>query len=78
LLVDWCRALVPSSVPSSAVFVELEDQLLARERELDSREGAIIAWEESQTSFARVLREACMGHDARHANGGVIRYDYLG
>jgi hypothetical protein len=39
LLVDWCRALVPSSVPSSAVITELQNQLLARERELDSQES---------------------------------------
>jgi hypothetical protein len=36
LLVDRCRAMVPSSVPSLAVIAELQDQLLTREMELDS------------------------------------------
>jgi hypothetical protein len=59
------------------VIAELQDQLLAQERELDSREGTIIMWEESLSTFARVLREACTGRDASHALGGTIRCDYL-
>jgi hypothetical protein len=68
LLVDWHRA----SPPSPTVIVELQEQLLARERELDSREGAIIAWEESLMSFTRVLREVRVKRDASHARVDAI------
>jgi hypothetical protein len=59
---DWCRA--PS--PSHVVAVELQGQLLARERELDSREGVITAWEDGLAAFERalgeVMKECCTGH----------------
>jgi hypothetical protein len=54
------------------VIVELQEQLLARERELDSREGAIVAWEESLISFTRALREVRVKHDASHARVDAI------
>jgi hypothetical protein len=38
-LLDWCR---PSS-SFGAMAIELQEQLLAQERELESREGAIAA-----------------------------------
>jgi hypothetical protein len=38
------------------VIIELEEQLLAWERELDSRESVIVAWEEGLTAFARDRR----------------------
>jgi hypothetical protein len=42
LLIDHCRTLSPSEVVAdSAAVVELQEQLLAQERELESREGAI-------------------------------------
>jgi hypothetical protein len=37
----------------SAELDELQEQLLAQERELDSRKGAIIAWEDGMTAFER-------------------------
>jgi hypothetical protein len=49
LPVDWRRAL--SSL--HAATVELQGQLLAREREVDSHEGAIITWEEGLVAVAR-------------------------
>jgi hypothetical protein len=45
------------SNPSSTVVAELQEQLLARERELDSREGSIITWEESLLVSGRALKE---------------------
>jgi hypothetical protein len=48
------------------VAVELQGQLLARERELDSREGAITAWEDGLAAFehtlGEVMKECCTGH----------------
>jgi hypothetical protein len=41
------------------VLTELQDQLLARGREIGSHEGAIIAWEESLVAFDCALMEAC-------------------
>jgi hypothetical protein len=35
------------------VIVELEEQLIARERELDSQEDAIVMWEEGLVALAR-------------------------
>jgi hypothetical protein len=43
----------PSIVPSHVVAAELQGHILAQERELDSREGAVIAWEEGLVAFAR-------------------------
>jgi hypothetical protein len=43
----------PSIVPSHVVATELQGHILAQERELDSREGAVIAWEEGLVAFAR-------------------------
>jgi hypothetical protein len=63
--------------PSSAVVAELQEQLLARERELDSREGAIVTWEESLLVSARTLREASAESDATRALMATTRRDYL-
>jgi hypothetical protein len=43
----------------STVAIELEEQLLAQERELNSREGAIAAWEDGLEAFGRALKKAC-------------------
>jgi hypothetical protein len=53
LLLNWCRA----QSPSHAVVVELQGLLLARERELDRREGAIAAWEDGFAAFERTLEK---------------------
>jgi hypothetical protein len=39
-----CRSSSPAAVVISAVMDELPEQLFTQERELDSREGAIIVW----------------------------------
>jgi hypothetical protein len=59
------------------VIVELQEQLLAWERELDSREGALIAWEESLMTFARALREASVECGASHTLAAVTPWDFF-
>jgi hypothetical protein len=51
LVFDWCRAASSSHV----VVVQLQGQLLAQERELHRKEGAIIAWEDRLVAFKRAL-----------------------
>jgi hypothetical protein len=58
--------------PSHAVAVELQGQLLALERELDSRESVMVAWEERLTAFARALGEVRVERDARRVHADVI------
>jgi hypothetical protein len=65
------------SSPLHAVAVELEEQLLAHERELDSREGAIIMWEEGLVAFACTLEEVCMESDASRAHADVVQQDFF-
>jgi hypothetical protein len=50
---------------TSAVATELKEQLLTQE-ELDSREGAITAWEDGLAASECALRRACMERDAEH------------
>jgi hypothetical protein len=40
--------------------VELQEKLLARERELDSREGTIAVWEDGLVAFERALGKVDM------------------
>jgi hypothetical protein len=77
MLVDWYRASTSLSVQSSVVLNELQEQLLARERLLGSREGTIVMWEESLVAFTRALTEARVGHDAIHTHTDAIRHHYL-
>jgi hypothetical protein len=49
--------------PSRAVAIELRGQLLARERELDSREGAITAWENGLVASECFLGRVCVECD---------------
>jgi hypothetical protein len=58
------------------VIVKLQDELLARGKELDSREGAVIMREESLMAFACVLRDASAEHDTSHARADAIQRDY--
>jgi hypothetical protein len=58
------------------VIVALEEQVLLREGELDSREGAIITWEEGLVTFARVLGEVSAEHDGSHTRADVVRHDF--
>jgi hypothetical protein len=57
--------------------VELQGQLLAQERELDSREGAIIMWEEGLVAFACTLGEVCAERDASRACADVVPRDFF-
>jgi hypothetical protein len=41
--------------------------LLTRERELNSREGSIVAWEDVLAAFECALGRACMERDAKCA-----------
>jgi hypothetical protein len=52
-------------------------QLLAQERKLDSREGAIVAWEDGLAAFERALGRACMERDAERAQAEAVRQDFL-
>jgi hypothetical protein len=57
------------------VSIELQEQLIAWERELDSREGTIIVWEEGLVAFACTLGEVHMEHDASRARADAIQQD---
>jgi hypothetical protein len=59
------------------VLAKLQEQHLARERELDSREGIVVAWEESLVAFACTLTEVHVGHDAIHVHMDAIWRHYL-
>jgi hypothetical protein len=59
------------------VTVELQGQVLARERELDSREGAIITWEEGLAAFAHMHVEVHTEHDTSHTRTDVVQWDFL-
>jgi hypothetical protein len=58
------------------VIVELQEQLLARGKELDSQVGTVITWEESMTAFARALGDASTECDASRARADAVRWDY--
>jgi hypothetical protein len=59
------------------VAIELQEPLLAREREPDSREGAIITCEVGLVAFVRVLMEVCMERDASHARADAVQRDFF-
>jgi hypothetical protein len=59
------------------VTIELQGQLLAWERELDSREGAIITWEEGLVAFARTLGEVRTERDASRACADAVQWDFF-
>jgi hypothetical protein len=58
------------------VAIELQEQLLAWERELDSREGAIILWEDGLADFERALGKLCTERKANRAQTVVIQHDF--
>jgi hypothetical protein len=51
--------------------------LLAWEREPDSQEVSIIAWEEGFVAFAHMLQEVHAEHDASRAHANVVRWDFF-
>jgi hypothetical protein len=68
----------PGVVVTSTVMEELQEQLLALEDELNSREGVIVAWEDGFAASERVLGKACMERDAECTQaeaGGTGRRD---
>jgi hypothetical protein len=52
-------------VATPALVIELQEQLLARERELDSREGTIAMYEDGLLAFEHALGRVHMDHDAK-------------
>jgi hypothetical protein len=54
------------------VAVEVQEQLLAQERELDSREGVIATWEDGMATF-EALGRACMERDAEHIQAEAVQ-----
>jgi hypothetical protein len=56
-----------------ALTIELQEQLLAWERELDSREITITAWQAGLASFECTLGRACTECDAEHARAEEVR-----
>jgi hypothetical protein len=80
-LVDLCRPSPPPPPPlcvvaTSVVADELWGQLLAREREMDNREGAITAREDGLASSNRALGRTCMDRDAACAQAEAAQHDY--
>jgi hypothetical protein len=54
------------------VAVDLQGKLLARERELNSQEGVIVAWEEGLVAFAHALGEVHVKRDASRADANAV------
>jgi hypothetical protein len=61
----------------SVVAAELQEQLLTQERELDSREGTIAAWEDGLAAYKCALGRMCMERDVEHIQAKVALQDYL-
>jgi hypothetical protein len=60
-------------VVAAVVMNELQEQLLTRERELASREGAIVAWEDGLMASECTLGKACMECDAERASSKAVQ-----
>jgi hypothetical protein len=58
---------------TSAVLDELRVQLLAQERELDSWEGAIVAWKDGLVDSEHAHGRACMERDAKPAQAEAVQ-----
>jgi hypothetical protein len=54
------------------LVAELQEHLLAQERELDSREGAIAMWEEALVAFERALGKVHMERDASRVRAEAV------
>jgi hypothetical protein len=50
----------------------VEEELLARERELDNRDSAIVPWEGGLAAFSRVLGEVHTERDTSHECADAI------
>jgi hypothetical protein len=59
------------------VTVELQGQLLAWDRELDSREGAIVTMEKGLVPVAHELEKVPVECDANRARADAIQWDFF-
>jgi hypothetical protein len=59
-----------------AMVIELQEQLLVQERELGSRENALIAWEDDLAATERALGRARMECDAECDRAEAVQWDY--
>jgi hypothetical protein len=57
------------------ISIELQEQLLAQERELDSREGALVALESDLATSECSLGRACIERDTEGAHAEAIMQD---
>jgi hypothetical protein len=57
------------------VAIELQEQLLAQERELDSRGGVITVWEDGLAVFEYALGKLCTERDTSHVRAEVVQQD---
>jgi hypothetical protein len=59
------------------VAIELQGQLLAQERELESREGAITMWNDGLVAFEHALGKVHMEWDASRVRAEGVRQDFF-
>jgi hypothetical protein len=64
-------------VSASAAAIKWLEQLLAQEKELDSREGAITTWEDGLVAFACALGDARMECDAKRVQAVAVQQYFL-
>jgi hypothetical protein len=60
----------------SVMVAELQEQLLVWERELDSQENALMAWEDDLATTKHALGRVCMECNAECDQAEAIRQDY--
>jgi hypothetical protein len=63
-------------VATSMMVIELQEQLLARERELDSREGTLMAREDDLVASECALSRARTECDTKHDRAEAAQQDY--
>jgi hypothetical protein len=78
-VVNHVGLLVITLIPTSwlVAAVELREQLHARERELESKEGAIAAWEDGLVAFEHAIGRMCSERDDSHVWAEAAYLDYL-
>jgi hypothetical protein len=64
-------------VATSSVADKLWEQLLARERDLDSREGTIAAWEDGLLAFEFAIGRVCVEHNAESTQAEATWQDNI-
>jgi hypothetical protein len=63
-------------VAASAIAVEFQEQLVARERVLDSREGTLTTWENGLVASKSALGRVCMERNIECTQAEAARSDY--